>query len=76
MAKAKTKQDSGEQDKSAEQKDREQQVKDLRDETEVVSVNLDNTEHQRWLETGETEPEFMIPQPDDEDDDEDDDDDK
>lgn len=53
--------------------DREQQVEDLRGETETVSVNLDNAEHERWLETGQTEPEYMIPQPD-EDDEEDDED--
>jgi hypothetical protein len=50
--------------------DREQQVEDLKGETEMVTPNVGNTEHERWLETGETEPEFMIPQPDEDEDDE------
>jgi hypothetical protein len=41
--------------------EREQLVADLDAETEVVSVNRDNAEHERWLETGQTEPDYTIP---------------
>jgi hypothetical protein len=51
--------------------EREQLVADLDAETEVVTVNRGNVEHERWLETGQTEPDFMMPAEDAEDEEDD-----
>ena len=56
-------------EKSAEQTEREELVKEQQQELLEQDLNLSNLNsreiaHQRWLETGQTEPEFMYPETD------------
>ena len=72
-------QDTGDEaEKSSEQEEREQLIKDQEaaalenGQLTTNPYNDNESAHQRWLETGQTEPDFMIPEQDEDGDDEDD----